>query len=209
LRSTAIRLEEELANTMARLAKIESELNAKGDAGLPEQKTVALEKLEQAETYNRSVRRASVWRDQQKKVKSLELLVSQHADAIAAIDTNKQITLAQAIFPVQGLGFTDDGVTFHDTPLNDCSSSQKLRVGIAIAMALNPEFRVIRVADAVLLDDENKAILKQVAEENDFQVWLEVVSSDESVGIFIEDGEVKSDSTKGDRVPVPPVPVAG
>jgi predicted RNA-binding protein (virulence factor B family) len=58
-------------------------------------------------------------------------------------------------------------------------------------MALNPELRVIRVLDASLLDEDNMAIIKEMAAEHDFQVWLEVVQNEPGMGVFIEDGKVK------------------
>ena len=63
---------------------------------------------------------------------------------------------------------------------------------MAIATALNPQIRVIRVADASLLDGESMQMIQTLAEEQDIQIWLErVTDGKEKVGVVIEDGAVK------------------
>ena len=59
-------------------------------------------------------------------------------------------------------------------------------------MAINPELRVIRVNDGSLLDKKHMAIIEKMAKEKDFQVWLECVDESGTVGIYIEDGEIKN-----------------
>ena len=41
-----------------------------------------------------------------------------------------------------------------------------------MAMAMNPEVRVIRITDGSLLDSANMELIEQMAVDNDFQVWL-------------------------------------
>jgi hypothetical protein len=59
-------------------------------------------------------------------------------------------------------------------------------------MAMNPDLRVICIRDASLLDDDSKAALAAMAEERDYQIWLEVVGDPGELGVIIEDGEVQS-----------------
>ncbi len=73
--------------------------------------------------------------------------------------------------------------------MNWYSVELQVPMSMSMAMALNPKIRVIYIPDASLLDSENMALVKRMAEANDFQVWLEVVSED---GVVIEDGEVVS-----------------
>jgi len=80
-------------------------------------------------------------------------------------------------------------VTFQGIPFHQASSSQQLRVSLAIAMALNPTLRIIRISDGSLLDDHSMAIIREMAKAKDYQIWIEVVG--DRVGIQIEDGLVK------------------
>jgi len=116
-------------------------------------------------------------------------------EEINKIDEKKSKALSNAKFPINGLGFDEEGITFKGNPFHQCSQAEKLKVSIAIAMKLNPEFRVLRVTDASLLDEDNKKVIDAMAKKMNFQIWLEVVSSkDEGVGIYIEDGQVVSHS---------------
>ena len=76
-------------------------------------------------------------------------------------------------------------------PLNQASGAEQLRAGVAIAMALNPKLRVIRVRDGNSLDSGGMRLLAEMAEEHGYQVWIERVDESGTVGFVIEDGEVK------------------
>jgi len=113
-----------------------------------------------------------------------------HTAAIAEIDKEKADALAAATFPVDGLGFDDLGVTYQGVPFSQASSAEQIRVSLAMAMALNPKLRVIRIMDGSLLDAENLALIAEMAAEHDTQVWIETVSDASGVGVVIEDGSV-------------------
>lgn len=106
---------------------------------------------------------------------------------LAELDAEKARKLAAAKFPIDGLAFTDTGVTFKGLPLENASGAEQLRVSVAIGLALNPKLKVLLVKDASLLDADSQALLAQMAQEADAQVWCEVVGT-EGVGIIIEDG---------------------
>lgn len=116
---------------------------------------------------------------------------------IEAIDKRKTEILTHANFPVANLSIAEDGkggyfVTYKDVPLADCSSSEQLRVSMALSAALNPKVKVLLVREGSLLDQEALATLEAWAVENGCQVWLEIVSDDPEEGAFvIEAGEVK------------------
>ena len=58
-------------------------------------------------------------------------------------------------------------------------------------MAMNPKLRVIIIVDGSLLDSENFKVIENMANDNDFQVWIEKVDDTGKIGIYIEDGEIK------------------
>ena len=112
--------------------------------------------------------------------------------AMTVIEKQKTDAIAAASFPVPGLGFNDTGVTFKGLPFAQCSSAEKLRVSVAVAMSAAPKLRVIRITDGSLIDSKNLEILSTLAKENDFQLWIEKVDESGKVGVYIEDGEVKA-----------------
>ena len=114
---------------------------------------------------------------------------------MANIDQRKSEIMQSAAFPVEGLAFDEDGITYNGIPFRQCSDAEKLRISMAMAMALNPRLRVIRITDGSLLDSHNLRVIEDLAASNDFQVWIERVDESGKVGIYIEDGEVKSAPT--------------
>jgi len=93
--------------------------------------------------------------------------------------------------PIDGLSFDDEGVLFNAIPFSQLSSAEQLKVSISMAMSMNPKLRLIRIMDGSLLDSENMEIIKSMANDNDFQIWIEKVDESGKIGIYIEDGEIK------------------
>jgi hypothetical protein len=147
--------------------------------------------LQQAEQVNAAVRAKK-----QRGATELELLATRtHSDVlterIAELDQRKVDGIAAAQMPVPGLGFDDDGVTLNGVPFKQASAAERLRTSVAIAMAKNPQVRVILIRDASLLDSANLAVITQMAAEQSYQVWLERVGDADESGIVIEEGQVR------------------
>lgn len=117
------------------------------------------------------------------------------ADALSAAIEARKADAAKAIaaakMPIDGLGFGDGVVLLDDLPFSQASSAKQLRASIAIAAALAPRLRVIRVQHGVFLSKASKAIVEEFARENDFQIWLEVLEGGPGA-IVIEEGEVRA-----------------
>jgi hypothetical protein len=148
-------------------------------------------KLNDAEAINKKVRDNAAHKDllgryEAKKVKQDELTTQ-----IDALDAKKKKALAEAKFPVDGLSFDDNGVSCKGIPFNQCSRSQQIRISMAIGMALNPKLRVLLVRDASLIDEDGLKLLAQIAQENDYQFWLEDSRTQDPTAIIIEDGRVR------------------
>ena len=113
------------------------------------------------------------------------------SEEIDALDRLKADALAAAKLPVDGLGFDDGGVTFNGVPFSQASSAEQIRVSLAMAMALNPQLRVVRILDGSLLDDDSMRQVAEMASAADYQVWIERVSDDSATAVVIEDGTVQ------------------
>lgn len=120
---------------------------------------------------------------------------SKESDVFTArLDTLKALektALANAKWPIDGLGVRKGEVIIEGRPFGQASASEQLATSVAIGMGLNPTMCIMFVQDGSLLDDEHLALLKGLAEENDFQLWVEVVSAEPLPGsIHIRDGSV-------------------
>lgn len=175
--------------------KLESKRSAQANlvASLKDPPLATIEdELEKVEAVNDDILAAKVYRgaEAEWKVKAKES-ASLSAD-LKAIDKEKVELVAGAEFPVPGLGFSERGVRLNDVPLEQCASSEQLQVGLAIAMILNPTVRVCRITDGSLLDKRNMDVLRRMAQERDFQVWIERVDATGEVTVHIVDGEIAS-----------------
>jgi hypothetical protein len=112
-------------------------------------------------------------------------------DAIARYKTE---LMERTDFPVSGLDFRNGKVVYNGVPINQASTAEKLRVGMAIAMALNPRLRIIRIEDGSLLDRESWRVIEEMARQGDYQVWIETVADEPGQGIYIYDGQVVGDN---------------
>lgn len=148
------------------------------------------DRIAAVEETNRAVREKAAYLDLTARLGDAKAEVEELTASIAEIDKVKADGLAAAKMPVDGLGFDADGVTFRGVPFKQASSAEQLRVSLGMAIALNPELRVIRIQDGSLLDAESLAMIAETAEAHDYQVWIETVSNGDGVGWLIEDGEL-------------------
>jgi DNA repair exonuclease SbcCD ATPase subunit len=110
---------------------------------------------------------------------------------IDGLDRKKAEGLAAAVFPVDGLGFDEGGVTYQGIPFSQASSAEQIQVSLAMAMSLNPTLKVIRIMDGSLLDSDSLALISTAAADADYQVWIERVGGGGEGAVVIEDGEVE------------------
>ncbi len=148
------------------------------------------QRLANADAINQQ---AQVYAERQKaqdQVASLQAETDQHTARLQAIEDYQKALMAQAHFPIDGLTFAGNGVNYQGVPFSQASRAQKLQVSLAMAMALNPTLRVIRMSDGNFLDSEHMAIVEQMARDSDYQIWMELIEESGTVGVYIEDGEV-------------------
>ena len=126
-----------------------------------------------------------------KEAATHEFEAESYDSAIEKREQQKRDAIAAAKLPVEGLDFTDDGLLYKGHPFEQASMAVRLKVGVALAMASNPRLRVLRIRDGSLLDEKSMATITEMAEANDFQVWVELVDTSGRVGFVVEDGTVR------------------
>lgn len=153
--------------------------------------TTALEAdLANIEERNAAIRANNAAKERLRAKAELTQQYNKHTEQIEALDNKRDAALAEAKFPVDGLGFTDEGVTYQGVPFSQASAAEQIKVSLAMAMALNPKLRVIRIMDGSLLDADSMKTIAKMAADADYQVWVERVADGSDVGVVIEDGEV-------------------
>jgi DNA repair exonuclease SbcCD ATPase subunit len=111
---------------------------------------------------------------------------------IMKLEEEKKEMLSGASLPLPGLEIQASGVFFQGNPLAQASDAEQLKISLAIAMALNPKLRVVRVKNGSLLDSASLAVINKMAKDNDFDVWIEKVDESGKIGVYIEDGKVSA-----------------
>ncbi len=182
----------------AELSAARQELDAAVDAqaalgeGDPDLVARLREQRDTLDATNQAVRDNAARRAAQDAAKRLQDSVDDMTATIQELDRMRDEALAAATFPVDGLGFDADGVTFQGVPFSQASAAEQIKVSLGMAMALNPELRVIRILDGSLLDTESMDTIATMARDNDYQVWIERVEDTSSSAIVINDGTVEA-----------------
>ena len=152
---------------------------------------VIQEQVEAAEQTNEHVR---------SKRRKVELLAESCTASISAGALTDQMdkrrvkareAIAAADLGIDGLTVEDGRVMLGDHPFDQASDAERLLASCAIAGRGDAKLRVLRIRDGSLLDEHSLRLAAEWAEKNDYQIWLERVSTTGKVGIVIEDGKVK------------------
>ena len=161
------------------------------------------EQMNRFEETNEKVRSNKLHLAAAEDIREMKINYDDYTSRISDIDIQRKQLLTSAPMPVPGLSFESGRITYNGIPLAQCSDGEKLMISLGISMALNPTLRVLRIKDGSLLDEKNRKIIYDRIKDKDFQLWMESVSSDKSVGIFIEDGSIVA--VNGQEV-IPPAP---
>ena len=183
---------EELKQKQESAEKVAEKLDIEVKSILDPDMSFFKKRLEETDAVNKVIRQKKQGDDILKQIEALRKEADVYTAKIETIDKQKMDALTAAKFPIEHLSISDDGVIYKGVPFSQCSSAERLRVSIAVAMAMSPKLRVIRITDGSLIDSKNMAVITEMAKDNDFQVWLEVVDESGKVGVVIEDGEVKA-----------------
>ena len=152
--------------------------------------------LQAAEDLNIKVRANQQRAAAEKMLEAAKAESAELTRKIFAVDAERSARIGKAAFPVPGLGIGEDGtIQFDGLPFDQASTSARLRVSVAIGLAMNPTLRVLLVRDGSLLDSSNLKLLAEMAAAADAQVWLESMQEEQGdAQVFIVDGEVQTPS---------------
>lgn len=183
-------IDEEIAKRMEEKMDLRQRLDAAGPLPALIDTDAIVAKLNGAKEANRLIAKAKERDDVIAKLTDVTQQAEALTRAMEAREHEKRQMIASAAMPIEGLGFGEQIVTLNGQPFEQASDAEQLRASVAIAAAMNPKLRVIRVRDGSLLDATSFAALADFAAERDFQVWVEVVDSDRPGAIIIEEGKV-------------------
>ena len=137
----------------------------------------ALENLDlansEADAHNRSLD------DRKAKEEAYRATLKRSTDLdteVKRILAEKESRIAAAKFPVPGLAIEEDVVMVNNVPFSDLNTAERIKVSCLIAMSQNPELKVIFVREGALISRANLAVLADLAEKHEMQIFMEVFS---------------------------------
>lgn len=196
LKSQITKLEELAEDEVQKANEVQARLDGAEALPAPVDTADIRRRIEAARTVNANVRKLDERMGHQARAQQLDQEVETLTAKIAKRQADKEAAIAAAQMPVKGLGFGDSAVLLNGLPFDQASDAEQLRTSVAIAAALNPKLRVIRVRDGSLLDDDGMRLLAELAQATDMQIWVEKVSSDGRVGFVLEDGHIRKSTTE-------------
>lgn len=138
--------------------------------GLIEEQTIAQE-------HNSMATKVAEMRDRYNIIKEKKVESAGMTERINALQKKKKQIFIDHPLPVKDLSFTEDEVLYKGLPFNDTQhpSSTIISVGIAIAMAKNPNLKIVVIKDGSLLDKNLYNKILSMVEKKGFQLFIEVV----------------------------------
>lgn len=208
LREKSVGLKEEAALLEAKIVELQKQLEAtKGlraeiviqgkalasevDALEDPDLSVIQTQMVSLDETNRHIRERNEYANVKRMLDAQRVIADTLSKDIAKIDLDKENAIKNAKLPISGLGFGPDGVTYNDIPICQSSHAEKIRVSMAMGMAINPQLRVMFIKDGEKFDSDTWKMVEAMALDNDYQLWIEMVEESGKIGVYIEDGMVK------------------
>ena len=152
-------------------------------------------KLKSLSATNEAIRRNA---QKKEAIVAMERCAEEYSrlgDNIKVVENEKAKKLAETVMPVKGLTILADGLAYGGIPLEQVNAAKKLEICVSISMALNPKLKVLRI-NGNDLDTESLLAIGRLVDNQGYQVWIEKVSDDNTIGFYIEDGHLTGDQNK-------------
>lgn len=149
------------------------------------------DKAKKVEDTNRLIRANNDYLTVKENLQAKKIEIDDYTKRLDAMDADKAKQIREAKYPIEGLSIDADGeIVYNGDPFSQASTAASIRVSVAIGIALNPDLKVMIIREGSMLDDDNLAVIAEMAEKSESQVWIEQVGLDGDVSVVIEDGQV-------------------
>lgn len=187
-------IEQQLVSLKARIAFLVAKNAELEPTALLEKKDTSCLAGELAEIMNQTALKEKhfVRNDLLRKKTEFETMINGYEKDMHIAKEAKESRIKAVKMPIEGLMLAKNDVSFNGVDFSEISTAQKIKVSMSIAIALNPSVKIIRIMNGSLLDSDSMAEIIKIAEEKDYQIFLERVADKKSNNdaIFIHDGEI-------------------
>ena len=180
-------MREELSRETEEGKKLAIEVDAMKDEDAEEARAL----LDVAEETNSKVRDNVARAVLEDEMTPMEMESNRLTALMEEIDVSLKDMIANVVYPVRGLTTTTNEVLLDGVPFDQASTAEQIKCCAAIGAALNPKLRVMRIKNGSSLDEDSLAMITELANDTDMQIWIERVSKGDECTVVIEDGEVR------------------
>ena len=136
-------------------------------------------------------RKAEAWKQAvhlQSELEKCEAAEAKAKEDLEGLEAERVARLTKVEFPVKGLAFTEDGITYNGLPFNEQSqcTSDIIKVGLALQMVANPGLKVVRISRGSELDTESRTKVLEILSKYGFQGFVEQVTSGDLSAVTLE-----------------------
>lgn len=148
--------------------------------------------IDKVEEKNMRIREVAKYRELYKEFNKLNSEYNKFTKQIKEIDKIKEQALAKAKMPIPGLEIYEDGLGINGLPFAQLAESDQLKAAIGISMGLEPQpqIKVLIIENGRDLDSKNWKIVREMAKENDYQIWVQYLDESGEIGFIIKEGYV-------------------
>jgi hypothetical protein len=140
-------------------------------------------RLTLANEHNSKAARVAVLTEQFKESNQLSVDAENIKIDIAKKEKERNDVISKSQLAIEGMSFTDEEILINGLPLEDgqINTASLFDIGVDVAIALNPNLKVIFLHDASLFDRNHlKSIIKRI-EERGYMAICEVVAENADV----------------------------
>lgn len=157
------------------------------------------EQMANAQHFNGGIMQREKRQELETKAENARTMAQTLTASMESRAAEKQRIIQGSKLPISDIDLVEGEVRYRGVPFAQASDAERLRVSAALAIAMNPRLRILRVKDGGLLDSTSLGILREMCAENNFQVWIEQVDETGKVGVVMSEGRVVADNQKKEK----------
>lgn len=149
---------------------------AKYEANNPEKSDIPAQ-LAQAETHNKRYNLVCQFKEKKAQYEGAKAGAEKMDADIARLAEERAGLISSAKLPIDGLSFSDEGLTLNGIPFvpGKVSDSQTMEIAAKLIIACNPKVKVFRIARGESLGKKRMDAIIDIARRNGYQGFIEQV----------------------------------
>lgn len=148
--------------------------------------------IDKVEEKNIRIRESLKYRELHKEFKKFNSEYNEFTKQIEGIDKIIEQALVKTKMPIPGLEIYEDGLGIDGLPFAQLAESDQLKAAIGISMGIEPqpEIGVLIIENGRDLDSKNWKIVRKMAKDNGYQIWVQYLDESGEIGFIIKEGRV-------------------